>query len=105
MMFRAIRCLSCLISLAAFSAFSQDIIINEIMYKPLVAGAGTAEEWIELHNRGTTNVNLNGWSLTEGVSFRFSNNVTIFPQGYYVIAANFQSFKALYPSVNNVINN
>ncbi|HKQ38469.1 MAG TPA: lamin tail domain-containing protein, partial [Verrucomicrobiae bacterium] len=103
MMFRTIRWLGCLTFLAAFSAFSQDIIINEIMYKPLVAGAGTAEEWIELHNRGTTNVNLNGWSLTEGVDFRFTNNITIFAGGYYVIAANFQSFKALYPSVNNVV--
>src|SRR5436190_20750904 len=103
MMFRTIHWLGCLMYLAAFSVFSQDIVINEIMYKPLVAGAGIAEEWIELHNRGTTNVNLNGWALTKGAGFRFTNNVTIFAQGYYVIAANLQSFKALYPSVNNVV--
>ncbi len=103
MMFRTIRWLSCLTLLAVSSAFSQDLIISEIMYKPLVAGAGTAEEWIEIHNRGTTTVNLNGWSLTEGVNFRFSNNVNLAAGGYYVIAANFQSFKALYPAVNNVV--
>src|SRR2546423_8796214 len=102
MTFRSIRWLGCLLFTAALSAFSQDIIINEIMYHPLAEGAGTVEEWIELYNHGPTNVNLNGWAFTAGVNFRFGNNVTIPAGGYYVIAANLQSFRALYPGVNNV---
>lgn len=103
MTFRTIRWLGCLFLTAATPAFSQNIIINEIMYRPAAAGAGTVEEWIELHNAGTTNVNLKDWQITSGVSFRFSNNVTIPVGGYYVIAANRQSFNVLYPNVNNVV--
>src|SRR5687767_7326677 len=102
MMFRTIRWLGCLIFAAATPAFSQ-IVINEIMYRPAVEGAGTVDEWIELHNRAATNVNLNGWQITAGVSFRFSNNVTISAGGYYVLAANRQSFIARYTNVNNVV--
>jgi hypothetical protein len=54
MTFRTIRWLGCLFLAAAFPATSQNIIISEIMYRPLAEGAGTAEEWIELHNAGPT---------------------------------------------------
>lgn len=47
----------------------QDIVINEIMYR---SGASfpeqTNQEWIELFNRGTTPINLTGWTIGSGVS-------------------------------------
>src|SRR5688572_18964128 len=103
MTFRTIRWLGCLFLAAAFPATSQNIIINEIMYRPPFPGAAVAEEWIELHNRGTTNVNLKGWSFTDGVEFRFTNDLNIPAGGYYVVSANLQSFRTIYSGVNNVI--
>jgi hypothetical protein len=48
-------------------------------------------------------VNLKGWQITAGTSFLFTNDLTIPARGYYVIAANLQSFRVLHAGVNNVV--
>ena len=54
--------LACFAALFSGSpAGAQDVVINEIMYHP--ASHEAREEYIELFNRGTTNVNLTGWAL------------------------------------------
>ncbi len=50
------------------SATAGDVVIHEVMAEN--AGGmkdedGETEDWIELHNRGRTPVNLHGWSLTD----------------------------------------
>ncbi|RIK84024.1 MAG: hypothetical protein DCC68_02405 [Planctomycetota bacterium] len=76
---------------------SQLIAINEIMYHP--QSENDAEEWIELFNTGTSNVNLAGWQFTNGVSY-------IFPAGpqtvlggrqYLVVAADAATFSSTHP--------
>ena len=51
---------------------------------------GDEEDWIELHNAGTTTVNLAGWFLTDATNnlrkWMFPS-VTIAPNGYLVVFA------------------
>jgi hypothetical protein len=81
------------------------VVINEIMYHPYhpVPGAEDVRaEYIELFNRGTGPVNLSGFSISNGVDFTFGD-VTLAEGGYLVVAADADTFKAHYPSVNNVV--
>lgn len=70
-----------------------DIIISEIHYHP--ASNDTREEFIELHNRGDTPQNLEGWRLTAGVQFVFPR-VELWPGQYLAVAADPQRFQELY---------
>lgn len=82
----------------------EDIIVSEIMYHP---GTGFPEplnlEFIEIHNRGTFNVDLSGWGIVTGVDFTFPQGTTLATGGYLVIAANVAAFQAAYPAVTNVV--
>jgi VCBS repeat-containing protein len=81
-----------------------DIVINEIMYRPGAAyPENTALEWIELHNRGTTSVDLTGWTISSGVTYAFPSGRIMSPGSYLVVAANVAAFQAAYPGVTNVI--
>lgn len=79
---------------------ATNIVINEIMFNP--APVSTATEYIELHNRGATAINLTGWRFTRGIDFTFPT-ATLAPGAYLVVAANVAAFQAKYPGVNNVI--
>lgn len=54
-------------------------------------GFGSTPDWIELHNNGTTPVNLNGYTLSDDPSnpnqWAFEGNVTIAPNEYMVVFA------------------
>jgi VCBS repeat-containing protein len=76
------------------------VVINEVMYHP--ASEDVLEEWIELHNTGPADVNVEGWRLNRGVDFTFPDMV-IPSDGYLVVAANLSAFNSLYPSVSNVV--
>lgn len=60
------------------------------------------EEFIELHNTGTTNVNLGGWRFTQGIQFTLPE-VTLPPGGYLAVAADLAVFTYKYPGVTNVV--
>src|SRR5687767_12127674 len=87
------------LALCAITGHSQ-VVINEIMYHP--SSENVAEEYIELHNRAVTNVNLGGWQISSGVQFTFAPNTIIPANGYLVVAAHRQTFTNKYPSVANV---
>src|ERR1043165_3627786 len=97
-----LRLLCCLV---ASPAFAGSIVINEIMFhaSPAVPEDDTLE-WIELYNRGTNSVNLNGWQFDKGINFAFTN-VSIPAGGYLVVAANTNAFKSRNPGINNVVGN
>ncbi|MBM4026171.1 MAG: lamin tail domain-containing protein, partial [Planctomycetes bacterium] len=49
-------------------AQSPSVVISELLAsnrRGLLDGNGNASDWIELHNRGTTPVFLEGWCLTD----------------------------------------
>tara|TARA_B100000902_G_scaffold114803_1_gene115776 strand:+ start:13 stop:1020 length:1008 start_codon:yes stop_codon:yes gene_type:complete len=77
------------------SSTNEDIIVSEIMYNPL---GGSAYEFIELHNRGNANINLNDYSFAQGQpveEFLFPD-VTINSGDYLLLVANRASFLERY---------
>jgi len=65
----------------------RDIVINEIMYHH-----GTRDpnyEYVELYNRGTSTVSLEGWAFTDGITYDFNeaSQVTEMPPGSYLVVA------------------
>ncbi|MGH7970108.1 MAG: lamin tail domain-containing protein, partial [Limisphaerales bacterium] len=83
----------------------SDVVINELMYDPI--SGDDDDQYVELYNRGTTNINLGGWQLTGGVSFLFPTNITIVTNSYIVVARNQANLLAKYPNLNatNTIGN
>ena len=65
---------ACLLFLALAASASAEVVINEIMYRPVAEGAleNPAQEFIELHNTDPENaVNLAGWRFAMGVNYLF----------------------------------
>jgi hypothetical protein len=62
----------------------RDIVINEIMYHH--ATRDDRFQYIELYNRGTRAIALDGWSFTSGVDYTFGNGVTMPPGAFLVVA-------------------
>ncbi|HEX6039066.1 lamin tail domain-containing protein [Longimicrobium sp.] len=73
----------------AVSAYASQIVINEVMADP-GAVADADGEWLEIHNTGTTAVNLQGWTLASNNDSPqiISSAVTIPAGGYAVLARN-----------------
>src|SRR5437667_1439878 len=76
------------------------IAISEIMYHPVERPAFKADgspvldlskdihEFVELHNPGTTAVNLGGWRFSGGISYRFPAHTILQPGQFLVVAKN-----------------
>ncbi|MGO8925383.1 MAG: lamin tail domain-containing protein [Limisphaerales bacterium] len=60
------------------------VVFNEIMYHPGTNAAGG--EWLELHNQMAVDVDLSGWSITNGVAYTFPEGTVIPGGGYQVVA-------------------
>ena len=74
------------------------VVINEIMYHPLLPGA----EFVELYNNSTTTTfDLSGWELT-GPGYTFPPGSIIRTNSYLVLAANGAGFAAAYGATNPV---
>jgi len=83
------------------SACTVDVCINELMPNPAGSESGSypAGEWVELYNSGTSDVNLQGWALTDLAGYThpidantwvdFVNLATpyVIPAGDYAIIA------------------
>lgn len=61
----------------------RDIVINEIFYHPPEKRRG---EFLELHNRGSSWVDLSGFSFAAGIRYTFEDGVGLEPGGYLVVA-------------------
>ena len=76
------------------------VVITEIHYHPVEEAAFNANgspvldlyedihEFVELHNPGTTPINLGGWELAGGIDYRFPSNSVIQPNQFLVVAKN-----------------
>src|SRR5687768_4964304 len=60
------------------------VVFNEIMYHPLTNEL--AFEWVELQNQMSVDVDISGWSLDDGIDFRFAEGTVIRGGGYLVVA-------------------
>jgi len=85
---------------------TPDIVINEIMYNPV--SGNQDEEFIELFNRSTKNIDLNGWRINDGISYTFTSSFNLAPGAYLVIAKDLDLLKTNHPgsltSANSVGN-
>lgn len=75
--------------------------LTEIMYNPPVIGAtlGNNLEFLELKNTGTNTLNLSGLTFTSGITFTFTNGMTLGPGQFFVLARNAAAFASKYPGV------
>lgn len=71
----------------------QNIVLNEICYNPPdVSLASADKQWIELHNRGASPVDLGGWRFSNGIDFNFPSPTLLAPGGYLLVARSPGSF-------------
>ncbi|HEX3720537.1 MAG TPA: lamin tail domain-containing protein [Verrucomicrobiae bacterium] len=74
------------------------IVINEIMYDPVVPDA----DFIELYNNSSnTTFNLSGWQIP-AVAYTFSNGASIGPNAFLVLAANQAAYAGAYGVTNTL---
>jgi hypothetical protein len=78
--------------------------ISEINYNPDATVDGG--NWIELHNFGTTAMDLTAWHIqtkNHYDKFSFEDQTIIPPNGYLVVCENMALFNSMYPQVQNVV--
>jgi len=68
------------------SRLVEDIVINEIMYHPI--SDEDDDEFVEVHNRSGSAVDLSGWRFGNGIDFVFPAQTSIASGGYLVVARN-----------------
>ena len=74
------------------------VVINEVHYHPVTENDG--EEFVELYNRGTNAVNLEGWRLAGGISYTFPAGASVAAGGYVVVAGSKTNLLAVQPALN-----
>ncbi len=80
----------------------DEIVINEIMYHPRFLADEAMQPaggFIELYNRGKTNIDLSGWSLSDGAKFFFPPGTTMDADSYLVVAEDTNYLARLHPAV------
>ncbi|MCU0794917.1 MAG: lamin tail domain-containing protein [Akkermansiaceae bacterium] len=75
--------------------------ISEIHYHP--ASEIAAEEFIELSNTGSAEVDLSGWSFTRGISMTLPPGTLLPPGERLVVAADTTAFIGKHPTVTRVV--
>ncbi len=86
-------------------ALHGEVVINEVMYHhaPKTLPDGTAEaspeEWIELFNRGSVDVDVGGWRLADEVEFEVPAGTTLPAGGYLILARDAAGLKAAHPGI------
>lgn len=77
---------------------------SEINYHS--ADVADGDDWIELHNYGSADVDLSGWKFKDEADnhvFEFPVNTVLQAGGYLVLAEDMDQFAAAFPSVTNVM--
>ncbi|MCX7872350.1 MAG: lamin tail domain-containing protein, partial [Verrucomicrobiae bacterium] len=77
-----------------YDIYVNDIVINEIMYAPITGN--NDDEYIELYNKGTNSISLDGWKFVDGISYTFPRNAVIPAGGYIVVAKNVDRLLSVY---------
>ncbi len=75
-----------------------DVVINEIMYHPL--RGDSAEEYVELHNRGAAAADVGYWRFTAGIDCMLPAGTRIPPGGFLVVAQDAGRLRSQYPQLN-----
>ncbi len=79
-------------------AFGAELSLTTTL-SPALAYQKSGEEWVELFNRSSNNVDLTGWRLDAGIDFRFTNGPIVAPGGFVVVAREAAALQAKWPEV------
>jgi len=83
---------------------TSKIVFNEINYKS--ASNLDADDWVELYNYDTTNIDISDWIFKDGNDvheFHIPSQTILDSGQYLVLCRNFIKFNSVYPDVENVI--
>jgi hypothetical protein len=88
-------------------SLEKNVVVNEILYHPVhVAPSGDCtrqcsdpDQWIELYNRGTAELEVGDWTVSKAVEFKIPVGTKIAGGGFLVIAADRTRFLSKHPSV------
>ncbi len=72
------------------------VAFNEIMYHPRGETDGE-QEWVELHNQMSVDVDLSEWQIVDGILFEFPEGTIIPGDGYLVVARDPDFFSGVLP--------
>lgn len=76
------------------AAAPTDVVLSELMYHP---SDDVAVEFLELHNVGTTPVDVSGWCLATGIDLCFANGTVIAADGFLVVTDDLLAYPVAYP--------
>jgi len=95
---------------AAHSPCTETVLFNEINYNS--SATYPMGDWVELHNRSNTAVDVSNWVLKDGndthsfiIPDNNANGSTIPPNGYLVLVRDTASFNAIWPGITNRFGN
>ncbi|PKL85022.1 MAG: hypothetical protein CVV22_10240 [Ignavibacteriae bacterium HGW-Ignavibacteriae-1] len=86
------------------AAQSDEVVINEIMYKSLKAF--DTNDWIELYNPSDADLNISGWLLKDDKDtrhFAFPANTIIKKRDFLVIIESKNKFTNVHPGIENYV--
>ena len=82
----------------------ENIVINEISFNN--SAQPDPGDWIELFNKGTSDIDLSGWKLTDSDtthSFVFGPNTWIKANDFLVVSNDLTKIKSVFGEVNNLV--
>jgi hypothetical protein len=89
------------LGLASQAMADVTVVFNEVMYHPSQTNEAVFE-WIELRNQMAVDMDISGWTISNGVDYRFPENTVIAGGGYLVVASSPVDFTAT-TGVTNVV--
>ena len=75
------------------------VVISEVMYHPTNRTDGRNVEFIEIYNSQPWFEELGGWRISGAIDYIFPSNAVLQSRGYFVVAANTNDFRTVYPGV------
>ena len=79
---------------------SDHPLANQVILNELCPRSGAGGDWVELHNRSDTPVDLNGWFLVDNSERRYTFPRQLLPPGgYLVVCQHEERFRTTYPQV------
>ena len=89
---------------------SGEVVINEVMFHPFESWPATQPykntnrtEYVEIHNAGTTAVELVDYRFDNGISFDFASGMVLATGEYLVVCERLEAFTNAYPDVVDVV--
>lgn len=88
----------------AYTPCDENPIYSEMNYNS--AATQDAGDWIELHNKTSSALNISGWSIRDGSNsnlYAFPSGTSIAANGYLVVYSDATKFTNRFPNVNNKV--